>query len=149
MDGPPAVAQAGAVSKRRNGVRASVRAAADARPAPTPVVRSPDPGCGSDRTGRFHGDHLHGADGRIYRRSGDPITPARAQDLLRSGAPMVIDDCGCFGGCGLDWPDAAERAVLARRPPTLTRRRHGHLEEWHDATGRPLLLLQTGGVRWP
>lgn len=137
------------MSKRRNGLRASVRAASVVEPAaPTPVPPTAGPGCGSGRRSSFHGDHLHGPDGRSYRRSDDQITPARAQDLLRAGALMVVDDCGCGGYCGLDWPDAAERATLARRPPSLTKRRAGWLEEWHSPEGGRL-LLQNGDVRWP
>jgi hypothetical protein len=135
------------VSKRRNGLRASVRAAAVPPPAPVVVPEPVGAGCGSDRAAGFHGDHLHDAGGRTYELVHDDIAPARAQELLRAGALMLIDDCGCRGYCGLEWPDAAERTVLARRPPKITKR-GGSLEEWRSTDGHHL-LIQNGDVRWP
>jgi hypothetical protein len=135
------------------GVRASVRAASSvpsAAAAPTQAhAGEPDAGrCGPGRGAGFHGDHLHGPDHRIYHRSQERITPARAQELLRAGAVMAVDECGCGGYCGLTWPAATERAELARRPPAVTKRRFGWLEEWHSDAGEPV-LLQNGDVRWP
>lgn len=139
------------VSKRKRGVRASVRAAS-AVPAAAAVsapVGQPDDGrCEPGRGPGFHGDHLHGPDRRIYHRVQERITPARAQELLGGGAVMAVDECGCGGYCGLDWPAAAERAELARRPPSVTKRRFGWLEEWQSNAGERL-LLQNGDVRWP
>lgn len=149
------------MSKRKNGVRASVRAlsssvagstAADAHGTrgETPLV---DDG-GSDveacqvRGAGFHDDHLHDPDARVYRRTSAHIKPNRAQELLRSGAAMAVDDCGCGGYCGLDWPSPPERAELGLRPPRLAKNRLGWLDEWQSADGHEL-LLQHGDVRWP
>ena len=146
-----ATGHAETVSKRKTGVRASVRAApvAPSVAAAPAANHEPHAGrCGLRRGAGFHGDHLHGPDHRIYHRLQESITPARAQELLRGGAVMAVDECGCGGYCGLDWPTATERAELARRPPSVTKRRFGWLEEWRNDAGEPL-LLHNGDVRWP
>jgi len=156
-----AVGHAAEVSKRRNGVRASVRALSSSAETPGSdgVARAGDAGstadgelvssaCRADRGAGFHGDHLHGPDGRVYRRTSNQIGPGRAQELLRAGAAMAIDDCGCGGHCGLEWPGPAERIELARRPPRMTKRRFGWLDEWRSGDGHSL-VLQNGDVRWP
>ena len=152
------VGHAEGVGRRRNGVRASVRALSssvagatvadaagrggDGQPVPDGAA------CRAERDAGFHDDHLHGPDGRVYRRTGAHITPGRAQDLLRTGAAMAIDDCGCGGYCGLDWASPAECVRLGLRPPRLTRCRFGWLDEWRTADGHGL-LVQSGDVRWP
>lgn len=137
------------VSRRKHGVRASVRARARALGVPVPSIEPRRPNDDETVHGPgFHGDHLHAPDGQVYRQRTDRLTAQQAQELLRAGAPMVIDDCGCGGFCGLEWPDDKERAVLALRPPSLTKKRFGRLEEWISAGGDSL-LLQIGDVRWP
>lgn len=147
------------MSRRKNGVRASVRALSSVtgpaeRVDSTAVTGEPSrAGSGSQGELRptgpgYRGDLLHGPDGRVYRRESGRISPGRAQELLAAGAAMAVDDCGCGGFCGLEWPSPAERTDLARRPPALTRRRFGWLEEWRSADGHSL-LLQNGDVRWP
>lgn len=101
-----------------------------------------------DRGPGFHDDHAQAPDGGVYRKHAARVSASRAQELLASGALMAVDDCGCGGYCGLDWPDATERRDLARRPPRLSRRRFGWFEEWHTDTGHRL-LVQYGDVRWP
>ena len=150
------------MSKRKNGVRASVRAlstsavrsavagaAGTEGGAESPGDGEPDAAfCREDRGAGFHGDHLHGPDGRVYRRTKDHIKPGRAQELLRAGAAMAVDDCGCGGYCGLDWPSLSERTELGQRPPRLAKNRFGWLDEWQSSDGHSL-LLQYGDVRWP
>lgn len=154
-----AIGHAGAMSKRKNGVRASVRALsaaavpADVAGADRGTESSGDGGpavgfCREDRGVGFHGDHLHGPDGRVYRRAKDHIRPNRAQELLQAGAAMAVDVCGCRGYCGLDWPSLSERTELGRRPPRLAKNRFGWLDEWQTDDGHRL-LLQYGDVRWP
>lgn len=151
MREPADVGHAATVSRRKTGVRASVRAASAMPSAAAAPARADDPDsgrCSPDRGAGFHRDHLHGPGHLIYHRVQEGITPARAQELLRGGAVMAVDECGCGGCCGLDWPTAIERAELARRPPSVTKRRFGWLEEWQNDAGEPL-LLQNGDVRWP
>lgn len=147
------------MSKRRNGVRAKSRAlpssdASSGVAGPGGATESTADGgsemptCRADRGAGFHDDHLHGLDGRVYRRASRHIEPVRAQELLRAGAAMAVDDCGCGGHCGLDWPSPSERIELARRPPRLTKRRFGWLDEWQSEDGHSV-LLQSGDVRWP
>lgn len=63
---------------------------------------------------------------------------------------MGVDDCGCGCGgyCGIDWPDGTERAELARRPPTVTKRRFGWFEERRQQLVeiQPLIFLYAGVV---
>ncbi len=139
------------MSKRKHGLRASIQAAA---PHPTVLdaaaadidaaaaAASPEP----PRVG-MHGDHLHSPDGDIYRLVARQISPDRAQELLGSGAVVVVDDCGCGGYCGLFWPADAERTDMASRRPQLKKKRFGWLEEWSNEAGRSLLFVN-GDVRW-
>ena len=61
---------------------------------------------------------------------------------------MAVDECGCGGYCGVDWPSPSERTELGLRPPRLAKNRFGWLEEWRSTDGHDL-LLQSGDVRWP
>ena len=139
------------MSKRKHGLRASIRAAT-----PHPTVRD---AAATDIDAAavaaaprapvvgMHEGNLHSPDGDIYRLVARRVSPDRAQELLASGAMVVVDDCGCGGYCGLFWPAASERTDMATRRPQLKRNRFGWLDEWADGAGTSLLFVN-GDVRW-
>ena len=135
------------VSKRKHGLSASIQAATsqptflDAAAADIDAAASKAPVVG------MHEDHLHSPDGDIYRLVARRVSPDRAQELLTSGAMVVVDDCGCGGYCGLFWPAETERTALAARRPQLKKNRFGWLDEWANEAGTSLLFVN-GDVRW-
>jgi hypothetical protein len=89
-------------------------------------------------------------DGRAFERV-DELTPAGAMDLVRAGARVAWDSCGCLGGfCDLVWFDPADGPRLyAAGPPILHTKKgtDGELTYWRSPDG-PILVLATYDVRW-
>lgn len=134
------------MSKKRQGLRASIRANAD-RPAGltaaavpvSPPASLPPPRRGDRLDDRF------GVGSQWFERVDDAVPLARAVELVRNGAAVVIDPCGCGGTCGYEWPDDDELAHLRVIGDTRWRRflRRSVVEEWRSDTGRVLLLLNS------
>ena len=104
---------------------------------PAPVMR---PG--------LHDGRLVAPNGRVDELADGRLSPKRAQELVAAGAPVVFDDCGCNGYCGLGWPNDEERRRLARcSPPRVRRKRFGRLEEWRTREGSPVVFV-SGDVHW-
>ena len=87
-------------------------------------------------------------DGRVYVRTDEDVTAEQAVELLRAGAAVVLDSCGCAGGCPLEWPgpDEVERLCAAGRPVT-PKRGLGELYSWRSEDGHALIYV-AGDVRW-
>ncbi|PWC06038.1 hypothetical protein DF223_13470 [Mycetocola zhujimingii] len=93
-------------------IAAELRAAPKRETAPDPVT-----------PGRFdRGGHLIDLQGNVLRREGK-LTAQEAVALMRSGAAVAYEGCGCGGGCDPAWLDEAELAALATagNPRTDTR----------------------------
>lgn len=74
------------------------------------------------------------------------ISAGAAHALVKQGARVAWDPCGCGGYCGFTWFSAAEAALLvAAGTPTIrnTKRRHGNLSEWVADEGVSLLSPRT------
>ena len=63
-------------------------------------------------------------EGEIVRRTKDEVTPAEAAGLVRNGARVAFEGCGCGGdgdGCTPSWPNSADVAhAAAGGKPTFT-----------------------------
>jgi hypothetical protein len=97
----------------RNSVQ-ETEPARDARPDKRAAVR---PG-----TFNVNGDFFT-PEGVIIRRTREEVTPAEAAGLVRNGARVAFEGCGCGGGGGCIplWPssaDAADAAAVGK--PTFT-----------------------------
>jgi hypothetical protein len=98
------------------------------------------------------GSGLLSPDGRTFDRVQREIAPNDAVMLLRSGALVVWDACGCGGYCGFDWLGAARRnALLNADPPRIggraRRAQWGSMSHWRCDDGTDLLLA-ANHVRW-
>lgn len=94
---------------------------------------------------------IFGPDGRMYEGDED-IDRDRADQLLAEGAVVLIDDCGCRGGCAVEW--VTDRSDLrARKAPKIPVRKNKHVDarisEWHADDGKALVLYEGPKFRWP
>ena len=80
------------------------------------------------------------------------VAPEVATGLVRDGALLASDPCGCGGTCGLETLDGDTSAGLARagQPSVSTDPRHpGSLSQWIGTDGSPeTLVLAAGQVIW-
>jgi hypothetical protein len=79
----------------------------------------------------------------------DPsISPERALELVRSGADVCWDSCGCGGGCGYEWIDVqGGRSALPDSPPESAMPYDGQIQEWDQENGPPMVLVG-GPMKW-
>lgn len=91
--------------------------------------------------------------GTRWRQDLAEISPARALELAKQGAPIAWDPCGCGGFCGFDWYAADDIArMVAAGTPTVshTKRKRGNLSVWKNQAGEVLVVaedaVQWGGV---
>ncbi len=93
---------------------------------------------------------LVGPDGRVWERVADDVPADRALELVRRGAAVAWDGCGCAGYCGLDWLSAEDLARLAAGGiPRVSHKSipWSGLSKWTTSADERLLLA-TGDVRW-
>ena len=98
------------------------------------------------------GAGLLAPDQRVFDRVQQQIGPTHAVMLLRSGALVVWDACGCGGYCGFDWLGAGRRDALVHAgPPRIggraRRGQWGSMSRWRCDDGTDLLLAENH-VRW-
>lgn len=90
-------------------------------------------------------------DGVEYTEVG-VVAPEAAPELVRAGARVVFDSCGCGSDHGADhalaWSTAADPHLSATSPVLLTRR-HGlaELRLWRAGDGREVIQA-AGDVEW-
>jgi hypothetical protein len=91
-------------------------------------------------------DSFRGPHGVIWQRVGDVLDPVVARDMIRAGALVAWDPCGCGGDCGLTWLDDVVRGRLAAALPDVrpSKRYSGAITSWRDKDGHELLVVQ-----WP
>lgn len=125
---------------RRHGLRASVRAQTP-RPDSLAVPETDPFRSGPDHQ-QIMGGRL-GQDAAGFVRVSREVPLARAMELLRGGAGLVIDPCGCGGFCGFDWVGSQELDRVRGIGDTRWRRllRRSAIEEWRSADDQVLLLL--------
>lgn len=94
-------------------------------------------------------DRFPGPGGVIWDRVGDLLDPTAARRLVREGALVAWDPCGCGGACGLTWLDDEARRRLSDNTPEVrpSKRYEGALVRWQDANGRDLLVVR-GPIQW-
>ncbi|WP_258723260.1 hypothetical protein [Cellulomonas sp. NS3] len=89
-------------------------------------------------------------EGTRWRPSKSSISEGQAHALLKHGARVAWDPCGCGGYCGFTWfgPEEAAR-LFASGTPTVrnTKRRRGNISEWTADDGRVLVVAEDA-VRW-
>ena len=88
--------------------------------------------------------------GKRWHRHLAEISPARALELAREGAPIAWDACGCGGYCGFDWYSTEDvaRMVAAGNPKVRrTKRRKGSLSVWTSGDG-DVLVVAEDAVQW-
>lgn len=88
--------------------------------------------------------------GRRWHQHLAEISPARALELAKEGAPVAWDPCGCGGYCGFDWyaADDVARMVAAGTPKVRQTKRHrGNLSVWTSEDGGVLVVAEDA-VQW-
>jgi hypothetical protein len=98
------------------------------------------------------GVDLPGPAGELFARVARDVPPGQAVTLLRAGALVAWDSCGCGGYCGFDWLDVDRRQSLLRadRPRVGGRAKKGQwgtLSHWRSPAGTDLLLAENY-VHW-
>ena len=89
--------------------------------------------------------------GRRMTRSTSELTPAEAAVLVRDGAGIAFESCGCGGdsGCAISWAGPAEAAAAAHRGAPSYVRGYGApswIDLWQGDGARVVFLH--GDVRW-
>ncbi|CAM5314203.1 hypothetical protein [Leifsonia shinshuensis] len=99
-----------------------------------------------------------GRDGALYDRQGlrmtrsiEELGPAEAADLVRDGAGVAFEGCGCGGatGCAIEWAGPDEAITAARRGEPVFVRGH-RAPTWIDlwqGDGARVVFLH-GDVTW-
>jgi hypothetical protein len=98
------------------------------------------------------GLYSHGAvdaDGRWYDRADEELDDAAALEVIRAGAVVLVDDCGCGGGCGYQWPTPDQLAALVAAGPIQRRKKDSGSYALYrrPEPGRQLLLISEP-LRW-
>ena len=83
--------------------------------------------------------------GRVFSEIDDEVLPIEAPPIVKQGAALVWDRCGCGGSCGLFWVPTSRYGELVTSVPVLryTRRGRGTMSLWKAGDGSQLLLLQS------
>lgn len=101
------------------------------------------------RPGRVNADGvLASPDGEAFLLEAGDIDPTTAQELVRGGAIIAEDACGCGGGyCSPIWSSSRESLRLAASPP---RRTKGSAPTWIDHWAGPVgaVVFLHGDYRW-
>ncbi len=106
------------------------------------------------RPGRYNraGD-LFDPSGNRLSRVGE-LTAARAAELVRDGAQLAWESCGCGGwsGCLPEWIDEPARESLGDgRPPQTRHKRHAAptwIDLWQGQGGATQVVYAHGNVVW-
>ncbi|MEV0251850.1 hypothetical protein AB0H76_35040 [Nocardia sp. NPDC050712] len=84
--------------------------------------------------------------GEIFYPVTEPLTKARAAELVAAGALIAIDPCG--DGCtDVTWLTDRERKSALARGMTLSRRALGRFQQWQSPTGTVVVLVDGGDLR--
>lgn len=102
------------------------------------------------RTGGFNaaGDLLD-PEGRLLEHVAEGLTLDEAHGFVVGGALVAYDGCGCGGGCGLSWPDLADRKRLrADGPPRIPTKpfMHPQIDLWRGEGGDVVFVM--GDLDW-
>lgn len=91
-------------------------------------------------------------DGVPLELADENVDPVAARELVRAGAAVVFERCGCgggVGGCVPQWPNRLEsRRVAAEAAPRFTAR-HGSptwIDTWRG--GDEVVVFLHGDVEW-
>lgn len=87
--------------------------------------------------------------GHWYDRTDEALDDTAALTVIRAGAVVLVDDCGCGGGCGYQWPTVDQLAALVAAGPIQRHKKDAgsYALYRHPESGRPLLLVSEP-VRW-
>src|SRR5690349_5341733 len=85
---------------------------------------------------------FRGPGGVVWRLVQQRLDAKEARALVRAGALVASDDCGCGGACGLRWLSVEARARLARsRPDVPASKRFDGVTAWRDDSGHDLVIV--------
>lgn len=134
----------GVAKRRKQQTFADIAEEAKSRPA-SPAGRN------DARPGRFNAvNDLFDPAGNLLLRVAEKVSPAEALELVRAGALVAYEGCGCGGypGCQPEWPAANQRAALrlADEPSFPTSATPSWIDVWRGAGG-PAIFVH-GVVRW-
>jgi hypothetical protein len=139
--------------RRRHGLAASIAAAAPVPPTPVEAALQADVASPSNRDTYAEG-RLWDRDGRPWRQVDEFVEPPRALELVRSGAPWLVEWCGGR----LEWAteqtaggllEQVRGELIGKAKAQRLRRRRSVptvmvAEEWQDEHGRPLVVFHEG-----
>jgi hypothetical protein len=103
------------------------------------------------RPGKYnHAGELFDPSGQLLVLQQEDISPQRAQELVRGGARVAHEVCGCGGwaGCQPDWlsSDALSRVRSGSAPSLRGRGVPTWIDVWSSAAGHVIYLH--GDVQW-
>jgi len=87
--------------------------------------------------------------GTAYKLSQKNVSPEESTRIVKSGAQVVFDECGCGGVCGFVYASQQELSLMSTNAPVIKTHKGltGSLSVWKSDSGETVLLAE-GPIDW-
>ena len=87
--------------------------------------------------------------GKAYKLSQKNVSPEESSRIVKSGAQVIFDECGCDGVCGFVYASQQELSLMSTKTPVIKTHKGltGSLSVWKSDSGETVLLA-AGPIDW-
>ncbi len=87
--------------------------------------------------------------GKAYKLSQKNVSPEESSRIVKSGAQVIFDECGCGGVCGFVYASQQELSLMSTKTPVIKTHKDltGSLSVWKSDSGETVLLAE-GPIDW-
>jgi hypothetical protein len=87
--------------------------------------------------------------GKAYKLSQKNVSPEESSRIVKSGAQVIFDECGCGGVCGFVYASQQELSLMSTKTPVFKTQKGltGSLSVWKSDSGETVLLAE-GPIDW-
>ncbi len=87
--------------------------------------------------------------GTAYKLSQKNVSPEESTRIVKSGAQVIFDECGCGGICGFVYASQQELSLMSTKTPVIKTHKGltGSLSVWKSDSGETVLLAE-GPIDW-